>query len=159
MDNEIVKRLTALHRQLDKDLHILSGFLSGYEQCTVQAAKDHYGAAENAAKHATWVREQAEKIAARTGLVIYTATALEREAKAATVAAQQDRLEDEARAAEEPSYRQVPASNGAASFIGSDQARQSVGNPGHCERCVSIGHVAAHPELGCGDVGCYASHE
>lgn len=56
-------------------------------------------------------------------------------------------------------YRQVPASHGPAQFIGSNSQRAGVGDPGHCEACVSVGHKAAHPELGCGDVGCYASHE
>jgi hypothetical protein len=41
---------------------------------------------------------------------------------------------------------------------GSNSERQSVGDPGHCERCAEIGHVRAHPQLGCGDVGCTATH-
>ena len=42
---------------------------------------------------------------------------------------------------------------------GSDPERGSVGMPGHCEDCAAIGHVQAHPELGCGDVGCTAAHD
>jgi hypothetical protein len=61
-------------------------------------------------------------------------------------------------AAELP-YRQMPAATGPARFIGSDKDRQGVGDPGHCEACVSVGHVAAHPELGCGDVGCNDHHD
>jgi len=41
---------------------------------------------------------------------------------------------------------------------GSDPERQSVGDPGHCEACCAVGHVVAHPDLGCGDVGCVISH-
>lgn len=41
---------------------------------------------------------------------------------------------------------------------GSDKERQQVGKPGHCEECARRGHVAAHPDLGCGDVGCNDSH-
>jgi hypothetical protein len=43
-------------------------------------------------------------------------------------------------------------------FCGSNSERQSVGDPGHCERCVEVGHVKAHPSLGCGDVGCDVGH-
>ncbi|SEU46537.1 hypothetical protein [Nonomuraea wenchangensis] len=43
-------------------------------------------------------------------------------------------------------------------YAGSDTERQSVGAPGHCEACAIHGHVVAHPELGCGDVGCYRHH-
>jgi hypothetical protein len=43
-------------------------------------------------------------------------------------------------------------------FAGSSSERQSVGLPGHCERCAEVGHVAAHPSLGCGDVGCEKAH-
>ena len=50
-------------------------------------------------------------------------------------------------------YRQHPHE-----FCGSDTARQEVGDPGHCEDCCSAGHVVAHPDLGCGDVGCYLTH-
>jgi hypothetical protein len=45
-----------------------------------------------------------------------------------------------------------------ARFIGSNSDRQSVGDPGHCERCLKVGHVRAHPSLGCGDVGCGVGH-
>jgi hypothetical protein len=44
------------------------------------------------------------------------------------------------------------------SYGGSNSDRQSVGDPGHCEDCASVGHVIAHPDLGCGDVGCYRHH-
>lgn len=43
-------------------------------------------------------------------------------------------------------------------FTGSNSERQSVGDPGHCDRCAEVGHVKAHPELGCGDVGCNSYH-
>lgn len=52
-------------------------------------------------------------------------------------------------------YRQIPHPD---LPEGSNPERQSVGDPGHCEDCVSVGHVVAHPELGCGDVGCYSDH-
>ena len=44
-------------------------------------------------------------------------------------------------------------------FAGSDSARQAVGLPGHCETCAAISHIAAHPDLGCADVGCDRNHE
>lgn len=44
-------------------------------------------------------------------------------------------------------------------YCGSNPERQSVGDPGHCERCAEVGHVIAHPDLGCGDVGCTYCHE
>lgn len=50
-------------------------------------------------------------------------------------------------------YRQVPHS-----YCGTNPDRQSVGEPGHCEDCCSVGHIVAHPHLGCGDVGCYQDH-
>lgn len=43
-------------------------------------------------------------------------------------------------------------------FAGRHKARQEVGDPGHCERCAQVGHVKAHPSLGCGDVGCTRAH-
>lgn len=43
-------------------------------------------------------------------------------------------------------------------YCGSSAARESAGDPGHCEDCCSVGHVVAHPDLSCGDVGCYATH-
>lgn len=43
-------------------------------------------------------------------------------------------------------------------YMGSSGFRQDIGLPGHCEKCVSKGHVVAHPDLGCGDVGCNLSH-
>ena len=30
---------------------------------------------------------------------------------------------------------------------------------GHCERCNEVGHVKAHPDLGCADVGCDLLHD
>lgn len=50
-------------------------------------------------------------------------------------------------------YRQMPHE-----LCGANADRQSVGDPGHCEDCCSVGHVVAHPDLGCGDVGCYRTH-
>lgn len=41
---------------------------------------------------------------------------------------------------------------------GSDAKRASVGLPGHCEPCAVVGHVVAHPDHGCGDVGCNVEH-
>jgi hypothetical protein len=43
-------------------------------------------------------------------------------------------------------------------LAGSNSDRQSVGLPGHCERCAEVGHVRAHKNLGCGDVGCTQAH-
>lgn len=43
-------------------------------------------------------------------------------------------------------------------YAGSNKARQEVGDPGHCERCAEHGHVRAHPNYGCGDVGCTSAH-
>ena len=43
-------------------------------------------------------------------------------------------------------------------FAGSNSERQGVGDPGHCEDCAQVGHVRAHPDLGCGDVGCERAH-
>ncbi len=43
-------------------------------------------------------------------------------------------------------------------YAGSNSERQSVGDPGHCEPCAVQGHLVAHPDLGCGDVGCYRDH-
>lgn len=45
------------------------------------------------------------------------------------------------------------------SYTGSSSERQSVGLPGHCDRCAALGHVKAHPNLGCTDVGCYSAHD
>jgi hypothetical protein len=44
-------------------------------------------------------------------------------------------------------------------YAGSNPDRASTGLPGHCERCAEVGHVRAHPEYGCGDVGCTLTHE
>jgi hypothetical protein len=41
---------------------------------------------------------------------------------------------------------------------GSSKERQEIGLPGHCERCAEVGHVRAHKNLGCGDVGCSSPH-
>ena len=46
-----------------------------------------------------------------------------------------------------------------ANYAGSNSERQSVGLPGHCVRCAEHGHVQAHPDLGCGDVGCTSAHD
>lgn len=43
-------------------------------------------------------------------------------------------------------------------FAGSNSDRQSIGLPGHCERCAEVGHVKAHRNLGCGDVECNKDH-
>lgn len=50
-------------------------------------------------------------------------------------------------------YRQAPHR-----YAGNAAARQEVGDPGHCEDCCSVGHVVAHPDLGCGDVACISDH-
>lgn len=42
---------------------------------------------------------------------------------------------------------------------GADSERASVGDPGHCEVCAILGHVAAHPDYGCGDVQCTSDHD
>lgn len=57
----------------------------------------------------------------------------------------------------EPEPR-FPYRQQAHNLCGSNSDRQSVGDPGHCEDCCSVGHVVAHPDLGCGDVGCYSDH-
>jgi hypothetical protein len=46
-----------------------------------------------------------------------------------------------------------------ARFAGNNPDRQSIGLPGHCERCAEKGHVLAHPNLGCGDVQCNSRHD
>lgn len=43
-------------------------------------------------------------------------------------------------------------------FAGTNRDRASRGDPGHCEPCAALGHVVAHPDHGCGDVGCDAAH-
>jgi hypothetical protein len=73
-----------------------------------------------------------------------------------TLRAALGRTADEPEATRTPGgfpYRQHPAD-----FAGSNPERQSVGDPGHCEDCCSVGHVAAHPDLGCADVGCTRTH-
>ena len=49
--------------------------------------------------------------------------------------------------------------NSTAAYAGSSKSRQERGAPGHCDDCARYGHVKAHPDLGCGDVGCIRSHE
>lgn len=44
------------------------------------------------------------------------------------------------------------------SFSGTNTERAYVGDPGHCDHCAVLGHVEAHPDLGCGDVGCSRAH-
>ncbi len=46
-----------------------------------------------------------------------------------------------------------------ADFAGSNPKRGCIGKPGHCEYCAVLGHVKAHRDLGCGDVGCHVGHE
>lgn len=41
---------------------------------------------------------------------------------------------------------------------GTSQDRQWIGRPGHCSVCAVVGHVVAHPEYGCSDVGCDDPH-
>lgn len=43
-------------------------------------------------------------------------------------------------------------------YAGMNPERQSIGLPGHCDICATIGHVDAHPDYGCGDVGCNRDH-
>jgi hypothetical protein len=44
-------------------------------------------------------------------------------------------------------------------YAGQSKQRAETGLPGHCERCALVGHVKAHPSLGCGDVGCTKGHD
>jgi hypothetical protein len=44
-------------------------------------------------------------------------------------------------------------------YAGHSKERAERGDPGHCERCCQLGHVVAHPKLGCGDVGCTKGHK
>lgn len=44
-------------------------------------------------------------------------------------------------------------------YAGANSDRQAVGDPGHCWVCAIVGHVTAHPELGCGDVRCASPHD
>ena len=44
-------------------------------------------------------------------------------------------------------------------MIGLFAGRSPDGNGPHCARCAEVGHVVAHPDLGCGDVGCVQGHE
>lgn len=43
-------------------------------------------------------------------------------------------------------------------YAGTNPERQSVGLPGHCDRCAKESHEVAHPNLGCSDVGCTSAH-
>jgi hypothetical protein len=43
-------------------------------------------------------------------------------------------------------------------YAGSNPARQGAGSPGHCGMCADEGHVKAHPDAGCSDVGCHVDH-
>lgn len=43
-------------------------------------------------------------------------------------------------------------------YCGSSKDRQEIGLPGHCDACCTVGHVVAHPDYGCGDVGCEQYH-
>lgn len=43
-------------------------------------------------------------------------------------------------------------------YCGTNSKRQSVGLPGHCDRCAEVGHEVAHPNFGCSDVGCSSAH-
>ena len=43
-------------------------------------------------------------------------------------------------------------------YAGTNSDRQGVGLPGHASDCAQVGHVRAHPNLGCGDVGCTSAH-
>lgn len=67
---------------------------------------------------------------------------------------------EQLRAEDDPDYRHRPHGFPPPTheFAGSNSDRQCVGLPGHCEDCAQTGHVAAHPDLGCGDVGCNSDH-
>lgn len=56
---------------------------------------------------------------------------------------------------------QWPATPAAApTFTGSASGeRAESGYSSHCDRCERFGHVLAHPDLGCGDVGCTRAHD
>lgn len=43
-------------------------------------------------------------------------------------------------------------------YAGSDPVRRSAGVPGHCETCLAVGHLVAHPRLTCAAVGCGPEH-
>lgn len=67
--------------------------------------------------------------------------------------------EDRQRSSPSAAVEDKRPARGEPDYIGSNPERQSIGDPGHCERCVEVGHVVAHPDLGCGDVGCTYSHD
>ena len=52
--------------------------------------------------------------------------------------------------------RYAPQRPPGAPFAGRNPERA---NEGHCTYCAVLGHVTAHPDLGCGDVGCTAPHD
>lgn len=58
-----------------------------------------------------------------------------------------------------PSPTPQPGGTRIVVYPGRNSDRQSVGLPGHCEQCAEHGHIVAHPEYGCSEVGCYSSHE
>lgn len=58
--------------------------------------------------------------------------------------------------ADQPSRRK--SKDDERNFCGSNSCRQEVGKAGHCDRCCEVGHVAAHPQFGCADVGCDRAH-
>lgn len=51
-------------------------------------------------------------------------------------------------------YRQMPHP-----LCGTSKDRAQRGDPGHCEDCCAVGHLHAHDDLGCGDVGCTRDHD
>lgn len=57
-----------------------------------------------------------------------------------------------------PALALSPTPGATAHFCGENPERQGVGLPGHCEACAQYGHVVAHPDCGCGDVGCVSAH-
>lgn len=59
----------------------------------------------------------------------------------------------------EMTRERVPTPRSRSRYCGNNPDRQSVGDPGHCEDCCSVGHIVAHPDLGCGDVQCYSDHD
>lgn len=60
---------------------------------------------------------------------------------------------------EQQEENEFPYSQHPHKYAGSNPDRQGVGDPGHCEACCSVGHIVAHPDFGCGDVGCDSDHD